>query len=423
MTAISLGRSVGRRVSTRTGTRVAAAAIIVLVIASGLTLALGTAGQDDALRDAAGTAEPLAVAAQTIYRDLSDADVTAAQLFLSGAQAAPADQDRYNRDLQQVSASLAEIGADAGSSSGVRSAAGVIDANLPVYTGLVGTAQADARQDLPVGAAYLREASSLLRHRVLPAAQQALKGETDRLDADGSAGSADLAGEGAVLLVTLAALAVVQGFLVRRTNRLVNPGIAAATVLVLALAGWTLFAAPGERSAVAAAQGHRATVNALISTDLAVIRAHGDELLSLAARGEDVGGYEQDFGTTGAAVTRMLAADPAAQVADATAAYRGWLTEHSTLVQLETAPQPDNSANTQALALVTGAAPGGSGAAFARVDGDLRAAADREQAGYLDEIAASRSDIGALAAGAAVLGALALAAGAFGVNQRLKDYR
>jgi hypothetical protein len=423
VTAISLGRAAARRLPTRTGTRAAAAAIVALVAALGLTLALGTAGQGDALGDAAGTAEPLTVAAQDVYRGLSDADVTAAQLFLSGAQASTADQDRYNRDIQQVSASLAEIGADAGSSPELRGAAGVIAANLPIYTGLVGTAQADARQDLPVGAAYLREASSLLRHRVLPAAQQALQAESGRLDGDASAGAADLAGEGAVLLVTLAVLAVAQAFLTRRTNRLVNPGIAAATVLVLALACWTAFAAPGERSAVAAAQSHRAAVNALISTDLAVIQAHDDELLSLAARGEDVGGYEQDFGKTSAAVSKMLAADPRAQVADAAAAYRSWLGEHDTLVRLETDPQPDNSANTRALALATGTAPDGPGAQFTRVDGDLRAAVGREQTAYLGEIAASRSDLGGLAVGAAVLSALALAAGAFGINQRLRDYR
>jgi hypothetical protein len=423
VTAIPLGRAAVRRLTTRSGTRLAATAIVALVIALGLMLSLGTASQDDALSDAAGAAEPLTVAAQDIYRGLSDADVTAAQLFLSGAQASTADQDRYNRDIQQVSASLAEIGADAGSSSRVRSAAGVIVADLPIYTGLVGTAQADARQDLPVGAAYLREASSLLRHRVLPAAQQALAAESDRLDGDGSAGSADLAGEGAVLLLTLAVLVVVQAFLTRRTNRLVNPGIAAATVLVFGLACWTAFAAPGERSAVASAQSHRAAVNALVTTDLTVIQAHGDELLSLAARGEDVGSYETDFGKDSAAATKSLAADPGAEIGDATAAYRGWLTEHDTLVRLETAPEPDNSANVQALALATGAAPGGSGAAFARVDGDLRAAADREQAGYLSEIAASRSDLGGLAAGAAALAALALFTGAFGINQRLRDYR
>lgn len=423
MTAISLGRTAARRLPTRAGTRIAAAAIVALVAALGPTLALGTAGQGDALGDAAGTAEPLTVSAQNIYRGLSDADVTAAQLFLSGARASSADQDRYNRDVQQVSASLAQIGADAGSSPAVRGAAGVIAADLPIYTGLVGTAQADARQDLPVGAAYLREASSLLRHRVLPAAQQALRAESGRLDGDASAGSADLMGEGAVLLITLAALAVVQVFLTRRTNRLVNPGIVAATGLVLALACWTAFTAPGERSAVAAAQNHRTSANAMIAADLTVIRAHDDELLSLAARGEDVGGYEQDFGETGAAAGKMLAALPAGEAADAVAAYRGWAGEHSTLVQLETDPQPDNSANTQALALATGAAPDGPGAAFARVDADLRAAADREQTEYLAEIATSRADLGGLAVGAAVLSALALAAGAFGINQRLRDYR
>jgi hypothetical protein len=428
VTAISLGRarpaaSPPRRLSTRTGTRIAAAAVVILVAVLGFTLSLGTAAQDSALRDAAGTAEPLSVAAQDIYRDLSDADATAAQVFLLGAEAGPPNLQHYDGDIQRVSSGLAAVAADTGSSPQLRAASGEVVADLPVYTGLIGTALADARQDLPVGAAYLREASALLREHMLPAAQRALRIETDRLDGDGSSADADVWGEGAVLLVAVAALAVVQLFLMRRTNRLLNPGIAAATLLVLALAVWTLLAAPAERGAVSDAHGHRLAVGALVDTDLAVIQAHDDELLSLAARGEDVGSYEADFGVTSKTVTRLLAGDREPEIADAAAAYRGWLADHAALVQRETAPQADSSANDQALALVTGAEPGGSGGAFTRVDAGLGAATSREQRGYLDSVAAARSDLGGLPVGAAVLAALALAAGAYGINQRLKDYR
>src|SRR5260370_18073455 len=45
-----------------------------------------------------------------------------------------------------------------------------LSAGLPVYAGEVGTAVADNRLGLPLGAAYLREASALLRGTLLPAA-------------------------------------------------------------------------------------------------------------------------------------------------------------------------------------------------------------------------------------------------------------
>ena len=61
---------------------------------------------------------------------------------------------------------------------------------LPVYTGLVETARVYNRQGLPLGAAYLREASGLMRDKLLPAAKQLYRTETGRLadDRDGAAG-------------------------------------------------------------------------------------------------------------------------------------------------------------------------------------------------------------------------------------------
>jgi hypothetical protein len=203
----------------------------------------------------------------------------------------------------------------------------------------------------------------------------------------------------------------------------INLGIVTASLLMLALTGWVAVAAPAARGRIDAADGHRRTVDVLVATELAVIQAHGDELMSLAARGEDAGAYEHDYTTDGAQVARLLAADQGPAIADARSAYRDWLADHRTLVALETDPQQDNAANLQALALVTRPDADGSGAAFVRVDADLRSAISGEEASYRTAIRAAGSDLGGLALGAWLLAAAALACGGVGISRRLKEYR
>lgn len=406
---------------TRSGLRWYAATVAAAVLVLGMTAYLGTVNGDDANGHARTTAEPLAVAAGNVYRALSDADATAAMVFLSGAQAQNTGVQRYDQDIQQVSNGLAAVGGQGGGSAEVREAVARLLADVPVYTGLVGTAQADARQDLPVGAAYLREASALMRSDLLPNAQAVLRGETDRLASDAAA-SRGPRGAPAVAGLAFAVLVAAQLFVARRTRRRFNLGLLTATVLVAVVAIWAAGVAAAAAGATDQARTHRQSADALTTTDLAVLQAHGDELLGLAARGEDVGSYETDFRTVGARLRTLLAADQGPGIADARTGFEAWMTGHTALAQSSNSPQPDNTANVQALAQAIGAQPG-TGTLFTRVDGDVRAAAATQEAAYRAAIEAAGSDLRGLATGSAVLIALAFAAGAFGMNQRLREYR
>jgi hypothetical protein len=435
------------RLGTRSGLRWYAAAVAVVVLALGLTTYLGTAAGDDAIGHAGTTAEPLAVAAENVYRALSDADATAAMVFLSGSQVQTSGVQRYDQDIREVSSELAAIGGDAGASQTAATPAGAspagtsqppdasrsgtpptlrtavsrLLADVPVYTGLVGTAQADARQDLPVGAAYLREASALMRTDLLPSAQAVLRIETDRLAADAAAGR----GPVTVLVVagvTFAVLIPAQLFVARRTRRRFNLGLVATTVLVGVVTLWATAVSMAATSATAAARTHRQSADALVTTDLAVLQAHGDELLSLAARGEDVGSYEGDYQTVNARLGALLAADQGPGITDATAGYVDWKTAHGALAQAASSPQADNTANVRALAQATGVQPG-TGTLFTRVDGDVQGAITVQEADYRAEIDAAGSDLRGLATGTAALIVVAFAAGAFGMDQRLREYR
>ena len=162
--------------------------LIILSLTWGVIAALIANQHASAAASVVVVSEPLSLDAEQIYQSLSDADATAANALLPGGlEPAPARQ-RYNADITQAAIRIQAASALVGSSaartqlpdtvntqaSAVGSAIGndlaALSAGLPVYTGEVETARADNRLGLPLGAAYLREASALLRGTLLPAA-------------------------------------------------------------------------------------------------------------------------------------------------------------------------------------------------------------------------------------------------------------
>ena len=417
--------------STPVWLRSAGAAILALGIAAGVLGVVGARDRQGALDDAAGRVEPLTVTAQGVYRSLSDADAAAATIFLSGPAATGADSDRFAADISQTSAGLLTLGVDPGASTALHTDVGVVGAELPVYTQLVATALADNRQGLPVGAAYLREASALMRSAVLPAAEDAYRVESARLAADQDTATTVPVALIAVGALLVAVLAATQLFLARRTQRWLNAGTLLATLAALALTGWTAADLLGEGNAVDGARRDGQVVSALDNAQLAAVRAHGDEVLGVAARGEDSGSYDQDFGATARQLAGFLAT---ARGAGAAAASVGpldnalrqdqvWVGDHTALQTLENEPQADTSAFNTALALVTGTDQQGSGAAYDLVDADVGQALAGEQAAYLGALDGGHGDLSGLETGSAGLAAVLVPAGLAGVRQRLREYR
>src|SRR5689334_18139163 len=145
-------------------------AILVVAIAGAVVAAGATASRREAARTAATTDEhELALAAQ-LYGVLSDADATAASTYLTGGLEPPARRARYLADLHAAGRDAVALGRSAPASSPLARAAGALGAQIPVYSGLVETARTNNRHGYPIGAAYLRQASQLMRGALLPAA-------------------------------------------------------------------------------------------------------------------------------------------------------------------------------------------------------------------------------------------------------------
>jgi hypothetical protein len=259
--------------------------LVVLGLVAGGAGVLAVQNRANLVDRVTATSGPLAVAAQDLYRSLSDADATAASAFLGGGLEPAALRGRYQTDVASASAALATVAGGVTESTG-RAAIQGISAQLPVYTGLVETARTYNRQRLPLGAAYLREASGLMRNTLLPAAEKLFQSVTGRLvtAADDAAGFPWIALP--LGLLALAGLGYAQVRLKRRTNRVFNVGLVAATVAGLVSVLWlgvAWGAAAGHLDA--ARRDGTDSVNVLTRARIAALKARSDESLTLIARG------------------------------------------------------------------------------------------------------------------------------------------
>ncbi len=411
--------------------RLLLAGLVTLCLLWGALAAWVVSQRASGAADVVSTSEPVSLDGQQIYRALSDADATAATAFLSGGLEPIAARHRYQADIAQAASRLEAATAVAGHSAAASDLA-TLSAALPLYAGEVETARADNRLGLPLGAAYLREASSLMRGTLLPAARDVSERANAQLTADsGRATGLPLA------LVVLASTALVglvlyraQRWLSRRTHRLLNPGLLVASAAAALSLLWLIIALGVARADLLQAHDHgSAPVAALARADIAALQAHADESLTLIDAGGD-DAFQADF----TAVQHRLGPGPGTLLTGAVTAARGgpgagsamaaasaataWYAAHRTVRSLD-----DNGKHTQAVQQVTRSGPGHSGTLFARLDSSLTGAIAADQAVFRSHAVAGRDAFTGLEAGVIVLSLVMAAASARGLSQRLAEYR
>jgi hypothetical protein len=417
--------------------------LVVLSLAWGALAALTADQHASAAADVVAVSEPLSLDAEQIYQSLSDADATAATAFLSGGLEPAAARQRYDADITQAAIRIEAASALEGSSaartqlpghlnsqaSAAGSATGddlaTLSAGLPVYADEVGTARADNRLGLPLGAAYLREASALLRGTLLPASSDIYTKQSRLLT------SASAQATGLPLIVVAVVFGLGAGYvlyrssrwLTRRTHRRVNYGL-----LVAALAGfvslvWLASAFAVGRTELLNAQQHgSAPAAAFARAEVAALRAHADESLTLIDNSGD-DSYQQDYiaqqkllgpgpgpGTLLAAV-EASGGNGRAAAADAQA----WYQAHAAVRAL------DDSGNHAAA--VRSALEGPAAASFARLSADLSNGINADQAVFASRARGGRDAFTGLAVGMIVASLIMAAGCAWGLNRRLAEYR
>jgi hypothetical protein len=385
--------------------------------------------------------EPLSLDAEQIYTSLSDADATAASAFLAGGLEPAKARQRYQADITQAAIRIEAASALVGSSaartqlpghltkqaSSAGTAVGddlaILSGQLPAYTDEVGTARADNRLGLPLGAAYLREASGLLRGTLLPAASDIYTRESTLL----TSASAQATGLPLIVVAAIAGLGLgyvlfrSSRWLSRHTHRVVNYGL-----LLVALAGlvslvWLVAAfVVGRGDLLHAQQQGSAPAQAFARAEVAALQAHADESLTLIDNGgEDT--YQTDYlaqqkllgpgpGTLLAAV--QAAGGPGSDVA---AQARAWYQAHAAL-----RAKDDGGSHAAA---VQSALNGDAATSFARLSTTLSQGINDHQAVFAASARSGRDAFTGLAVGMIVASLVMVGGCAWGLSRRLAEYR
>ncbi|WP_309110961.1 hypothetical protein [Saccharothrix sp.] len=388
--------------------------LVVSTLLVGALTASSVQRRSDALTALADRSEPLAFAAQEVYRAMADADATAASAFLSGGVESAALRQRYEADVAKAAAALSTATGEITRSPELVDALSTLSGQLPVYTGLVETARAHNRQGNPVGAAYLREASTLMRDRLLPAAQSLYRTENANVARD--LGGATTLPWLELLLgaALLAVLVAAQRYLTRKTNRLLNVGLVAATAASVVSLLWVLGASVVAVSGASSSQDDAEVVDVLARARIATLAARGNETLTLVARGSGKE-YEEAYAARAEELQGLLAR---AGSDKARADFVRWQDAHVRLREAD-----DRGDYTAAVGLALGPGPDGAAEAFDALDTDLRESLDAARAGLTESIARARGALTGAVPAVVLLALVAAVAAAAGLWQRLKEYR
>jgi hypothetical protein len=406
--------------------------LVVLALLTGVVGAVALQQKQQTTDNLVAHREPVAAASQQIYRSLSDADATAASAFLSGGTPPAALRDRYELDIATAGANLAEASADVGGVPAAEKQVNELAQQLPVYTGLVETARAYNRQGYPAGAAYLREASGLMRAKLLPAAQELYRIDFERLAAEQDEAGSLPWFTLALVVVLLGALVATQRYLMRRTNRLLNVGLVVATGAVLVALIWGSVALLIESTRVADGHEHGTSqVEVIVQARIVALKMRANETLTLVARG-DGAEYEDEFKQLSGQLTgtgdknllvraRGLAATPDTQdlIAAAQKNADDWLAAHKKVRELD-----DTGSYQEAVSLaISNDAKTSAATMFTRLDDNLMKALGDGRQKFVEETSGASKVMTGLVPGVAVLALVAAAGVTMGIRDRLQEYR
>lgn len=406
------------------------AGLLVLVSALGLLAAVAMDAKSDATVALVEEHEPTAADMQRMYRALSDADATAASAFLAAGSEPDELRKRYEDNIAVAGPTLGLAAVDRGGDPRVATEIGIVGRQVPVYAGLVETARVYGQQGLPVGGAYLREASQLMQAKILPAASNLYRVQADRVIAERDDATRFPFG---TVLLALAALGVLIGgqiYLFRMSQRRLNLGLLAATVAIVLGLAWTSVASIAHAST--AESGHHAErVTQLSQARITALRARSDELLALIARGtnsehtEQFGALTQVLVGKGSAGGSLRAARDgadrrvAAQADEATAASNTWLQAYQDVRELDEGGSYDDAVKLA----IDEKATGSSAAAFGEFDRAISGAIDIERQLFVDQTLSADRALSSLVVGWILIGIISAFGVVYGVWQRLREFR
>jgi hypothetical protein len=403
------------------------------------TLAWGALATFTAFRHSSGAgtvvsaSEPLTYDALQIWQSLSDANNEAGAAVLSGALPDPHVLNQYDQDIKDAKQDITDAAARGAPMGDIDA----VQVGLTAYTDEVSRAEANDLLGYPVGAGYFRQASAQMTGQLLPAAHDLYTLEDARL----ATASAQATGLPFIVITVVAGIALGYGYfrcgrwLTRRTHRVLNGGLMLSGVVgVLALL-WLASAFLVGRADLLAAQAQGSTpVVALANADIAALKAHTDEALTLINNSGDDSNevqfkaLEKDLGPgpgtlLAVAQSRAAGSPAAARAADAVTAAPGWFAAHKTVRQDDDGANPrapGDGTHQQAVALVLN---GSAGSDFDTLSGDLAAAIRLDNTAFAAHASSGQGAFTGLMPGVIVATLIMVAGLAWGLSRRLAEYR
>ncbi|MFI6334575.1 hypothetical protein [Streptomyces sp. NPDC050535] len=417
--------------------RIIGAVLALLVVAFGAVTAWQMTDRSAAADDVLNSSQPLSASAADIYRSLADANTAASSGFLAGGQETEESRKRYEEDIQTAAEKLVTAAANSEPGSPSEKTITKLNKLLPEYKGLIERARANNRQGFPLGGAYLRYANATMQDEMLPAARDLYTKENQRLEADYADATPYPWIAIGLGLLALGGLAWAQRRNYRRTNRVLNHGMAAATAASAVVLLWLVVGHSVARAGLNESYDHGVrSLNVLNDARLASLNARGNENLTLVSRGAEtkelpdgtvVDLFDYDFQQEMDDLTKKLAAasaladDKAGEqpVATATGNMKVWKLRH-----LEAREADDNGNYQAALDKVIGSkSDEPTGECFDGVDENLRLALEHEETEFKKSAGDGLDALTGLPVGAAVLAVLAAAGAVLGIGRRLSEYR
>ncbi|QYX80003.1 hypothetical protein [Streptomyces akebiae] len=427
--------------------RIIGAVLALLVVAFGSVTAWQMNDRAAAADDVLHGSQPLSSAAADIYSSLADANTAASSGFLAGGQETKQSRDEYEGEIKEAADNLAIAASASETGSNSEKRVAELNALLPEYKGLVERARANNRLGYPLGGAYLRYANDKMQNQMLPKAKEIYDNENERLRDDYADATSYPWAAIALGAVAIGGLVWAQRRNYRRTNRVLNHGMVAATAASTVVLLWLAVGHTVARSGLNDSydSGVR-SLTALNDARIASLRARGNENLTLISRGAQtteitvdgepraVDEFDHNFGLEMATLEKQLAA--AERLADddsgknpvraAGAGMEEWRDRH------DNARAADDKGDYQcALDQVIGGrsttdCPDGdkpTGECFDEVDKNLGIASAYEKREFLTAAQGGRDAMLGLPVGAAVLAVLGAAGAVLGIGRRLSEYR
>ena len=395
--------------------RIAAAVSVAACLLFGLVAFAAVRNRSNAIADARNHAAQL-VRIQDIRSNATQADAAATNAFLVGGLEPADERKSYDDGIAGATADIAAASAGSAADSAVLAKTNQV---LAKYAGLMEAARANNRQGFPIGAAYLRQASNLLRSDALPPLAQEVSVEQVRITkAYGNAARAENALV-AILVLAVVVLLFVQVWLSFRTRRLLSPNLVAATAIVIVggVIGIGIMTL-AEHSATDVRSGSLANTIALATARTDAFDAKSAESLTLINRGSGQPFEAQYQGLIGDANTALSGIADRAPARSSITALGTYETAHRLIRTRDDAGDWDG-----AVRLATTADPRGTKTTFAAFDSVSRVSLSDQASHVSDGLKSARRALGVTAVLLLVAGLAAAILSWRGVAARLREYR